>query len=130
MIASAAVLSALHSHAAREQHLGVAVLPGAQQVARAEQLGRRVVADRRLAHQQAVEHEQADRVAAAHERAAGVPGPARNVDRRAPTGAGDLAHPPRIEAPRQLWVGLEKLYRSVPGVWHALVPRVHHRAPR
>ena len=74
--------SAVHSIVRGSRLLGVAVVPGAQEVARAEQLGARVVADGRLADEQAVEHQQADRLAAAGSASArGVQRPRGSVDR-------------------------------------------------
>ena len=52
------------------------VVPGADDVAGADQLGGRVVADRRLAQQQPVEDEQADRARAG---LVGQPAAARDV---------------------------------------------------
>src|SRR5262249_21207644 len=81
---------------ARQQHLGVAILPGAQQVARAEQLGARVVADDRLAYEQPVEHEQADWIGSAGERAGGRPRAARHVYGAREEPLADLANASRI----------------------------------
>ena len=104
---------------ARQQDLGLAVVPRAQEVARAEQLGARVVADRGLADEQAVEHEQADRLAALVQRAPGRPRAARRVDRAHEEPLADLADPPRVEPPREIRVRFEKLYRAAARLWHA-----------
>ena len=95
---------------AREQDLGVPVLPGAEQVTRPEQLGTGVIADDRLPHQQAVEHEQTDRVRPAGKRTGGRPRAARNVDRAREQALADLTHAARVEPTRELGVCLEELY--------------------
>ena len=94
---------------ARQQHLGVAIVPGAQQIARAEQLGARMVADDRLAHEQAVEHEQADRVRAAGQCPGGRPRPARHVYRAGEQPLADLADATRIEPSSEVGICVQKL---------------------
>ena len=95
---------------AGQQDLGVPVLPGAQKIARAEQLGTRMVADDRLADEQAVEHEQTDRVRPAGKRPRRRPRPARDVDRPGEQSLADLTHPARIEPASELGVCFQKLY--------------------
>ena len=55
MIARRVAVSALHSIVRGSSSSLLDVVPGAQEVARAEQLGGRVVADRGLAHEQPLE---------------------------------------------------------------------------
>ncbi len=98
------------AHAARQQDLGIAILPRPQQVTGAEQLGRRMVADRGLADEQPVEHQQPDRLAAGQEHPAGVPRAALDLHRAHGKSRRDLADPAWVKAPRKLRVGLEKLY--------------------
>ena len=103
---------------AREQDLRVPILPGAQQVTRAEQLGTGMVAHDRFSHEQAVEDEQADRVRPARKRAGRGPRAARNIDRASEEALTDLTYASRIEPASELRICFEKLYGAVTGVWH------------
>ena len=94
---------------ARQQYLGVPVIPGAKQVTWPEQLGARVVADDRLPDQQAVEHEQTNRVRPAGKRTSGRPWAARNVDRPREQALADLTHPTWVQPTRELGVCLQEL---------------------
>jgi len=76
-----------------------------------------------LTYQQPVDHEETDRVAPAHQGAAGAPRAARDVNGTRQQPRRHLAHAAWIEAPGKLRVCLEKLNRSVPALSHPSVPR-------
>ena len=91
-------------HGAREQDLRVPVLPGSEQVTRAEQLGTGVIADDRFSHEQPVEDEQANRVRPARECSRRGPRAPWNVDRAGEQALADLTDTPRVKPASELRV--------------------------
>ena len=112
---------------ARQQLLVLGVVPRAQHVARAEQLGRRVVVDRRLAHQQALEEQQADRPRALEQAVAGHPAPARDVDRARVEPLRGLARAPRSSSRARSGSTIQELDRAAASFWHAVSFQIRSR---